>query len=126
MNLDLAIKNALKRGPMDNAMHSVSSNFGQNFELHAYHQDVKSAEQIMGVKLGNANSMPNMKKPNDKIIPWANGVHHAEVSTPPTLKPSKVDGLGNKINYPFGNPIGQANAAPMNLNGVSLLQRRKF
>ncbi len=125
MNLDLAIKNALKRGPMDNAMHSVSSNYGQTFELHAVHRDVKSAEQLMGVNLGTINEAPNFKR-NEKVLPWANGVHHAETSLPPVVKTAKVDNLGNKITYPFGNPIGQASAAPLDLNGVSLLQRRKF
>ena len=126
MNLDLAIKNAIKRGPMDNAMHSVVSNYGQAFELHAYHQDVKSAEDLMGVNLGNLHDAPNFSQKNDQVIPWANGVHHADTLPSKPLLAAKVDNLGNKIIYPFGNPIGQSYAAPANLNGVSLLQRRKF
>tara|TARA_Y100000310_G_scaffold341272_1_gene439913 strand:+ start:1190 stop:1570 length:381 start_codon:yes stop_codon:yes gene_type:complete len=126
MNLDLAIKNALRRGPMDNAMHSVSSNYGQTFELHAYHQDVKSAEDLMGVKLGNINDAPNFSQKNDRVIPWANGVHHADTLPSTPLPIAKRDNLGNKITYPFGNPIGQSYAAPVNLNGATLLQRRKF
>ena len=126
MNLDLAIQNALRRGPLDNAMHSVSSNYGQTFELHAYHQDVKKAEDLMGVKLGTTHNMPSFNQKNAGVIPWANGVHHADTLPSQPLTPSKMDNLGNKINYPFGNPIGQSYAAPVDLNGVSLLQRRKF
>ena len=126
MNIDLAIKNALKRGPMDNAMHSVSSNFGQTFELHAYHQDVKRAEDILGVKLGSINDAPKFNQKNNAVIPWANGVHHADTIPSKPLTASKMDNLGNKINFPFGNPIGQSYTAPVDMNGVSLLQRRKF
>ncbi len=35
MNLDLAIQNSLKGGVMKNAMHSVVSNYGRTYELHA-------------------------------------------------------------------------------------------
>jgi len=111
---------------MDNAMHSVSSNYGQTFELHAYHQDVKKAEDLMGVKLGTTHNMPSFNQKNAGVIPWANGVHHADTLPSQPLTASKVDNLGNKINYPFGNPIGRSYAPPMDLHGVSLLQRRKF
>ena len=56
MNLDLAIMNALKRTPMQGAMHSVVSNYGQQYEIHAVHQDMRVGREMVGQKIANSSN----------------------------------------------------------------------
>ena len=129
MNLDLAIQNTIKRSPMENAMHGVISNLGQSFELHAIHNTVRSAEQIMGQKVGVAHTNP-LAKPtatNQKVA-WIDGVHHADTMVPAPITMSSNDILRNSPkSYPFEAPIG-TNAIPQvkGLGKINLSQRRKF
>ena len=41
---------------MQGAMHSVVSNYGQQFEIHAVHQDMKVGQQMLGQKVGHATN----------------------------------------------------------------------
>lgn len=58
MNLDIAIQNTLKRGPMENAMHGVMDNHGGRYQLTSYSSTAKGAEAILGTKLGTMTNNP--------------------------------------------------------------------
>tara|TARA_R110002051_G_scaffold322781_2_gene414154 strand:- start:3025 stop:3927 length:903 start_codon:yes stop_codon:yes gene_type:complete len=58
MNLDIAIQNTLKRGPMENAMHGVMDNHGGRYQLTSYTSSAKGAEAILGTKLGTMSNNP--------------------------------------------------------------------
>jgi len=78
MNLDLAIQNVLKRNPMESAMHGVMSNFGSSYQLMAYTESAKAADEILGVPV--ARMTPNiMSRP--VIEPKAAEVYSAGPST---------------------------------------------
>ncbi len=127
MNLDLAIQNTLKRSPMENAMHGVVSNLGQNYELFSIPNTVKRAEDMMGQKIVLAHSNP-LAKPvaTAQPIPWIDKVHHADTMVPAPINMSSADVLRNNSQLKFGNPIGNQSIAPVNTQGINLLQRRKF
>ena len=80
MNLDAAIRNALNKGIMSNAMYSLSSEYGRSHELHAVHRDIKKAENMVGG--------PVIKSPitnfcnKGKSIPWAGNVSFISSHTP--------------------------------------------
>ena len=96
MNLDLAIRNTLKMGAMENAMNSVVSTYGQNYELHAIPYDVKRAEQIMGSKVGMAQSNPLARaNSSSQPIPWIDGVHHADTTVPAPIVMASNDVMRN-------------------------------
>ena len=57
MNLDLAIQNTLRRNPMESAMHGVMSDFGGTYQLTAYTESSKAAEDILGKPV--AHMTPN-------------------------------------------------------------------
>jgi len=57
MNLDLAIQNTLRRNPMESAMHGVMSDFGGTYQLTAYTESSKAAEDILGKPV--AHMSPN-------------------------------------------------------------------
>ncbi len=86
MNLDLAIQNVMKRSEMEGAMHGVMSNFGASYELMAYTDSAKSAENILGVTVGHM-------APNSLSRP-ALETKRAEVytATPPTQDVSTTIG----------------------------------
>ena len=79
MNLDAAIRNALNKGLMSNAMYSLSSEYGRSHELHAVHRDVKKAEQMMGTKV---IKIPSPSSEKGKSIPWAGNVSFISSHTP--------------------------------------------
>jgi hypothetical protein len=54
MNLDLHIQNVLKRSEMENAMHGVMDSYGGQYQLTAYSESAKLAEQVWGVPIGVA------------------------------------------------------------------------
>ena len=58
MNLDIAIQNTLKRGPMENAMHGVMDNHGGRYQLTSYNSSAKGAEAIFGRKMGYMTNNP--------------------------------------------------------------------
>lgn len=127
MDIDLAIRNTLKRSPMENAMHGVVSNLGQSFELHAIPQTVKRAEEILGHKVGVAHSNPLARPVATKQpIAWIDGVHHADTMVPAPITMSKSDIMGNSPKYPFGRAIGNNGVAPVLNNNINLAARRKF
>jgi hypothetical protein len=111
MNLDLAIQNALRRTPMQGAMHSVASNYGQQFELHAIHQDMKVGQQILGHKVANAsnNGVINAAvKEGHKLGMDANEFSRTWTPTTETMipvsTPLSLDGpIGHFTSLPMGN-----------------------
>ena len=58
MNLDIAIQNTLKRGPMENAMHGVMDNHGGRYQLTSYSSSAKGAEAIFGRPMGSMTNNP--------------------------------------------------------------------
>ena len=52
MDLDLHIQNVLKRSEMENAMHGVMDSYGGQYQLTAYSESAKLAEQVWGVPVG--------------------------------------------------------------------------
>ena len=58
MNLDMAIQNTLKRGPMENAMHGVMDNHGGRYQLTSYNSSAKGAEAIFGRPMGSMTNNP--------------------------------------------------------------------
>ena len=58
MNLDIAIQNTLKRGPMENAMHGVMDNHGGRYQLTSYTSSAKGAEAIFGRPMGSMANNP--------------------------------------------------------------------
>ena len=127
MNLDLAIKNTLKMGAMDNAMNSVVSTYGQSYELHAIPYDIKKAEQILGSKVGVAHSNPLARaNSTSQPIPWIDGVHHADTTIPAPLVMSSNDGMRNSSSTLVETPLGNQPIPQVITKGVNLAQRRKF
>lgn len=52
MDLDLALQNAVKRSPMDSAMHGVASNLGDgHYRLNAFYESEEEAKAILGEPL---------------------------------------------------------------------------
>ena len=112
MNIDLAISQAMKRGPMESAMHSVVSNYGQSFELHATPQTIKRAEEMFGKSVGFAAPNPMARA----AVPWASGVSFVTTSTP-TPKPFKAEGAWDSPQLtPFNSPTSQKVQVPNLLN----------
>jgi hypothetical protein len=58
MNLDIAIQNTMKRGPMENAMHGVMDNHGGRYQLTSYNSSAKGAEAIFGRPMGSMTNNP--------------------------------------------------------------------
>ena len=58
MNLDIAIQNTMKRGPMENAMHGVMDNHGGRYQLTSYSSSAKGAEAIFGRPMGSMTNNP--------------------------------------------------------------------
>ena len=127
MNLDLAIKNTLKMGAMENAMNSVVSNYGQTYELHAIPYDIKKAEQILGSKVGVAQTNPLARaNSTSQPIPWIDGVHHADTTIPAPIVMSSNDVIHNTSNTLIETPLGNQPIPQVITKGVNLAQRRKF
>tara|TARA_R110000824_G_scaffold130831_2_gene292745 strand:- start:133 stop:516 length:384 start_codon:yes stop_codon:yes gene_type:complete len=127
MNLDLAIRNTLKMGAMENAMNSVVSTYGQSYELHAIPYDVKRAEQIMGSKVGMAQSNPLARaNSTSQPIPWIDGVHHADTTVPSPITMASNDVMRNSPKTLIGTPLGNQPVPQVITKGVNLAQRRKF
>ena len=93
MNLDLAIQNVMKRSKMEGAMHGVMSNFGASYELMAYTDSAKAAENILGVTV--AHMSPNQLSRPSYQTQAAETVYTA---TPPTEDVSINFGL-IQLNY---------------------------
>ncbi len=127
MNLDLAIKNTLKMGAMENAMNSVVSTYGQSYELHAIPYDIKKAEQILGSKVGVAHSNPLARANSiSQPIPWVDGVHHADTTIPTPIVMSSNDVIHKTSNTLIETPLGNQPTPQVITKGVNLAQRRKF
>ena len=76
MNLDAAIRNALNKGLMSNA---IRADLGRSHELHAYHQDVKKAEKMVG---GKVIKKPTPLSQLGKTVPFAGEVSFISTYTP--------------------------------------------
>jgi hypothetical protein len=111
MNLDLAIQNALKRTPMQGAMHTVASNYGQQFELHSVHHDIKIGQNILGHKVAttsNSGVIHGAVKESQKLGMDANEFSRTWTPTTETMIPistplSKDGPIGHFTNLPIGN-----------------------
>ena len=108
MNLDLAIMNTLKRGPMDNALHGVISNYGQTYELHAIPQTIKKAEDMLGTSVGFMASNPMAKS----SVPWASDVSFVDTAIPSNTPFSSQGAWESKQLHPFNSPLAQTVATP--------------
>ena len=58
MNLDIAIQNTMKRGPMENAMNGVMDNHGGRYQLTSFSSSAKGAEAIFGRPMGSMTNNP--------------------------------------------------------------------
>ena len=103
MNLDLAIQNTLKRGPLDNALHGVISNYGQTYELHAIPQTIKNAEDMFGTSVGFMAPNPMAKA----SIPWAAEVSFVDTAIPSHTPFSAQGAWESKQVHPFNSPLAQ-------------------
>jgi len=63
MDLDLHIQNVLKRSEMENAMHGVMDSYGGQYQLTAYSESAKLAEQVWGVPVG-VSSPNSLSRPS--------------------------------------------------------------
>ena len=111
MNLDLAILNALKRTPMQGAMNSVVSNYGQQYEIHAVHQDMRTGQQLTGTKVADASGNGVIQaavvegqtlglSANEFGRTWTPTV---ETMIPVSAPLTKEGPLGHFTSLPFGN-----------------------
>jgi len=109
MNLDMAITNALRRGPMESAMHGVVSNYGQSYELHAVPQTIKKAENMFGKKIAVATHASI-----DKVstVPWASEVSFATNSTPSTTPFNAMGAWDSQRVTPFDSPSVNTQTIP--------------
>jgi len=108
MNLDLAILNTLKRGPLENAMHGVISNYGQSYELHAIPQTIKRAEEMMGTRVGLVASNPLARA----TVPWASEVAFVDNSIPSSVAFSATNAWESPQVHPFNSPIANQIQTP--------------
>ena len=109
MNLDLAITNAIRRGPMDSAMHSVVSNYGQSYELHALPQTIKRAEEMFGQKIATAT---HASIDSVSTIPWAAEVSFATNNIPSTTPFNAMGAWDSQRVTPFDSPSINTQAVP--------------
>ena len=63
MDLDLHIQNVLKRSEMENAMHGVMDSYGGQYQLTAFSESAKLAEQVWGVPVG-VSSPNSLSRPS--------------------------------------------------------------
>jgi len=111
MNLDLAILNALKRTPMQGAMHSVVSNYGQQYEIHAVHQDMRVGREMVGQKIANSSNngvISSAVRESHKLGLDANEFSRVWTPTTETMIPvsaplSKEGPIGHFTSLPMGN-----------------------
>jgi len=111
MNLDLAILNALKRTPMQGAMHSVVSNYGQQYEIHAVHQDMRVGREMVGQKVAHSSNngvISSAVKESHKLGLDANEFSRVWTPTTETMIPvsaplSKEGPIGHFTSLPMGN-----------------------
>jgi hypothetical protein len=114
-------------GAMENAMNSVVSTYGQSYELHAIPYDIKKAEQILGTKVGVAQSNPLARaNSTSQPIPWIDGVHHADTTIPAPIVMSSNDVIHKTSNTLIETPLGNQPTPQVITKGVNLAQRRKF
>jgi len=111
MNLDLAILNALKRTPVQEVSHSVLSNYGQQYEIHAVHSDLSKGQSMTGTKVAEASTNGTIRAAvveGHKIGLSANEFGRVWTPTVETMIPvsaplSKEGPLGHFTSLPIGN-----------------------
>jgi hypothetical protein len=111
MNLDLAILNALKRTPVQEVSHSVLSNYGQQYEIHAVHNDLSKGHSMTGTKIAEASNNGTIRAAvveNQKIGLSANEFGRVWTPTVETMIPisaplTKEGPLGHFTSLPIGN-----------------------
>lgn len=109
MNLDLAITNAIRRGPMESAMYSVVSNYGQSYELHAIPQTIKRAEEMFGQKIAVAT---HASFDRVSTIPWAAEISFATNNIPSTTPFNAMGAWDSQRVTPFDSPSINAQVIP--------------
>ena len=109
MNLDLAITNAIRRGPMESAMHSVVSNYGQSYELHAIPQTIKKAEEMFGQKIAMVS---HTSFDRVSTIPWASEVSFATNNIPSTAPFNAMGAWDSQRVTPFDSPSISTQSIP--------------
>jgi len=111
MNLDLAILNALKRTPVQEVSHSVVSNYGQQYEIHAVHSDLSKGHAMTGTKVAEASTNGTIRAAvveGHKLGLSANEFGRVWTPTVETMIPvsaplSKEGPLGHFTSLPIGN-----------------------
>jgi hypothetical protein len=111
MNLDLAILNALKRTPMQGAMNAVVSNYGQQYEIHAVHQDMKVGQSLTGTQVATASGngvITKAVREGHKLGLDANEFSRVWTPTSETMIPvsaplTKEGPIGHFTSLPMGN-----------------------
>lgn len=109
MNLDLAITNAIRRGPMDSAMHGVVSNYGQSYELHAIPQTIKRAEEMFGQKIATAT---HASFDRVSTIPWAAEISFATNNIPSPTPFNAMGAWDSQRVTPFDSPSINTQTVP--------------
>ena len=91
MNLDLHIQNVLKRSEMENAMHGVMDSYGGQYQLTAFSESAKLAEQVWGVPVG-VTSPNSLSRPSTSATKT---IRQAESSGPL----DETIGAGYRLTY---------------------------
>ena len=116
MNLDLAIQNAMKRNPIQEVSHTLVSNYGQQYELHAVHQDLRKGSQMTSTPIAQASSNGTIKKAvleGHKLGNSANEFGRVWTPTVETMIPvsqplTKEGPIGHFTSLPIGNTTPMA------------------
>ena len=111
MNLDLSILNALKRTPMQEVSHSLVSNYGRQFEIHAVHSDLQKGGQLTGTKVATASENGTIQAAvveSQKLGMSANEFGRVWTPTVETMIPvsnpmTKEGPIGHFTQLPLGN-----------------------
>ena len=91
MDLDLHIQNVLKRSEMENAMHGVMDSYGGQYQLTAFSESAKLAEQVWGVPVG-VTSPNSLSRPSTSATKT---IRQAESSGPL----DETIGAGYRLTY---------------------------
>jgi len=111
MNLDLAISNALKRNPIQEVSHTLVANYGQQYELHAIHADLKKGSELTSTPIAQASSNGTIRKAvveGHKLGNSANEFGRVWSPTVETMIPvsqplTKEGPIGHFTSLPIGN-----------------------
>ena len=96
---------------MQGAMHSVVSNYGQQYEIHAVHQDMRVGREMVGQKIANSSNngvISSAVRESHKLGLDANEFSRVWTPTTETMIPvsaplSKEGPIGHFTSLPMGN-----------------------